>query len=100
MTWCSARLAGLQERQAVVARVDVEEHGAERVVRVVAHAEAEHVPVERHDAVDVRGAQHHVPHAQDAGAETVQRARRLERLGRVGQPMEQLEAIAEGIGEP
>ncbi len=37
---------------------------------------------------------------QRSGTEPVQRARRLEGLVRVGQPVEQLEAVAERIGEP
>jgi hypothetical protein len=64
-----ARLTRLQERQAVMACVDVEEDRAEGASRVVAQVEAEYVAIERQDAIGIRRAQHCVPQAQGSGAE-------------------------------
>src|ERR1700736_471693 len=94
-----AVLAGLDQGQAVVPRVDVEEIGAKRLFDVVTEPEAKHVDIERHHGRDVFDRQHRVAEAERAGAKTRDRAAGLEwRLVDLG-AIKSLEAIAGGIAE-
>jgi len=64
-----ADLAGLDEGDAVVARIDVEEIRRERLGEIIAEMEAEDVLVERQDVADLLAVEHGVAHAERAGAE-------------------------------
>src|SRR5882724_6618057 len=71
--------AGLDQREAVMPRVDVKEVGAKRLLHVVGKPEAEQVDVERHHRVDVFDRQHGVAKTERAGAETGNRTAWTER---------------------
>src|SRR5258708_4129357 len=60
--------AGLDQREAVMPRVDVKEVGAKRLLHVVGKPEAEQVDVEQHHRVDVFDRQHGVAKAEPGGA--------------------------------
>src|ERR1044072_373245 len=62
-------LAGFEKREAVVARIDVEEICLERLENVVAEREAEQVAVERQYVVEPLNREHRVAHAERTGAE-------------------------------
>src|SRR5258708_13350856 len=63
-------LPGLDEGEAMVPLVDVHEIAAERAQPIIAEPEAEQLAVERHDPIDAVHVQHHMAHAERAGAET------------------------------
>src|SRR5580704_7190153 len=65
-----AVFAGLDQSQAVMARVDMKEVGAKRPFDVVAEPEAEQVDIERHHCVDVLDREHGMADTERAGAET------------------------------
>src|SRR5258708_37287911 len=94
-----AVLAGLDQSEAVMPRVDVKEVGAKRLLDVVAEPEAEHVDIERHHRVEVFDRQHGVAEAERTGAETGNRTagtkRRVVDLG----AGKLLQSIARGIAE-
>ena len=82
-----------------MARVDVKEVGAKRLLHVVAEAEAEHIDIERHHRVDMLDRQHGVAEAERAGAEAGNRtARDKRRLVDLG-PVKCLEAVAGRIAK-
>ena len=82
-----------------MARVEMKEIGFERPQNVVAQAEAQDVSVKRYELVKSRGGQHRMPHAERPGAETGDRAARLEWLDCKLGAMESLEPVADGIAE-
>src|SRR5580704_16458539 len=86
--------AGLDESETVMALIDVHEVTAERTQPVVAQPKAEDPLVERHDPVDVVHMQHHMAHAERAGAETRDVAARHERLGGGFRAMKEFEPVA------
>ena len=94
-----AVLAGLDEGEAVVARVEVKEIGLERPHEIVAEPEAENIGVERHDVIEPLGREHGVAHAERAGAEAGDRAPGLERIGRDLGAVERLQPVADRIGK-
>src|SRR2546423_15237318 len=63
-----AVLTGLEEGEAVVARIDVKEKRFERLEDVIAQAEAEHVTIERNDIVKPLDGEHRMAHAKRSGA--------------------------------
>src|SRR5450432_4773724 len=65
-----AVLAGLDQSEAVMPRVDVKEVGAKRPLHVVGKRKAEQVDIERHHRVDVLDRQHRVAEAERTGTET------------------------------
>ena len=89
----------LDHGEAVVARIDVEEVGDERVQNVVAEPEAEHVLVERHRRLDLRHVEHAMADPEWTGAEAGDGTSRLERIARDLRPAECLEHVAGGIFE-
>src|SRR5215471_5263405 len=91
--------AGLDQRQAVVAWIEVEEEGPERLEDVVAQAEAEDILIERLQLLDVLDVQHHVAHAERAGAEAGKRAARLERRRGDLRAMEGLKRVSGRVME-
>src|SRR5258705_3663361 len=68
--------AGLDQRQAVMPRVDMKEIGAKRLFDVVGEPEAQHVDIERHYGVDVLDRQYGMPEPERTGAETRDRSPR------------------------
>src|SRR6202000_1110389 len=64
-----AGLAGLDQRQRVMARIDVEEISAERLLDVIGKAEAEHARIERHYRLDVLDRQYGMSEALRPGTE-------------------------------
>ncbi len=91
--------AGLDQREAVMPRVDVEEIGAKRLLHVVAEPEAEQIDVERHHRIDILDRQHGVAEAESTGAEAGNRAAGAERRLVDLRAVKCLEAIAGGIPE-
>jgi hypothetical protein len=92
-----ADLAGLDEGDAVVARIDVEEIRRERLGEVVAEVEAQDVLIERQDVADLLAVEHGVAHAERAGAEAGDGAAGLERVGGGLGAVENLEPVAGGV---
>ena len=92
-----AGLAGFDEGDAVVARIDVEEIRRERLGEVVAEMEAQDVAVERQHVVDLLAVEHGVAHAERAGAEAGDGAAGLERLGGGLGAVENFQPVAGGI---
>ena len=106
-------LAGVghrQEGQRVVPRVDAEEAQPDLRARLlpdeltghahrVTQAEAEHLVVEAQRLHVVGDREHHVAHALVAGDEPGG-VRRDDRAGLVGDPVEDLEDVVEGVAEP
>ena len=92
-------LPDLDEGDAVVARIDVEEVGRERLGEIVAQLEAEDVDIERNDVVDLLAVEHGVTHAERAGAESGDRAAGLERIAGGLGAVHHLEAVAGRIVE-
>src|SRR5258708_35475587 len=90
-------LAGLDQGEAVMPCVDVEEIGAERLFDVVGKPEAEHVDIERHHGGDDFDGEHGVAEAEWTGTETRNRTAGPERcvvdLGAV----KRLEPVAGGV---
>src|SRR4030088_261923 len=86
--------AGLDQSEAVMPRVDVEEVGAKRLLHVIAEPEAEQVDIERHHRVDVLDREHGVSQAERAGAESGDRTSRTERRLVDLRAIERLEAVA------
>src|SRR5450755_3104686 len=74
-----AVLAGLDQSEAVMPRVDVKEVGAKRPLHVVGKRKAEQVDIERHHRVDVLDRQHRVAEAERTGAEAGNRTAGTER---------------------
>src|SRR6516165_4121107 len=92
-----AALAGLDQRKAVMARIDVEEIGAERLFDVVGKAEAEQIDIERHHGFDVFDHQHRMAEPERSGPESRYRTSRAKwRLVGLG-AMKALQAVAGGI---
>src|SRR5437763_13653082 len=92
-----AVLTGLEEGEAVVARIDVEEKRLERLEDVIAQAEAKHVTIERNDIVEPLDRKHCVAHAKRAGAKARNRAAWPERLTRDLSTVKDFEPIADGV---
>src|SRR5229473_8316306 len=74
-----AVVAGLDQSEAVMPRVDVKEVGAKRSLHVVGKRKAEQVDIERHHRVDVFDRQHRVAEAERTGAEAGNRTAGTER---------------------
>src|SRR6516162_890918 len=91
--------AALDESDAVMARIDVEEIGRERAQPVVADLEFEDVLIERHHLGDALEMHHPVAHAERAGAEAGNVAAGLERIGGGLSAVEDFEPVAGGIVE-
>ena len=91
--------AGLDHREAVLARVDVEERGTERPLHVVAEPEAEHVAVEPHADLNFLDGDDDVTHAERPGAKAGDRAARVERLLRCLGTVERLQTVADRVVE-
>ncbi len=94
-----AELAGLQDADRVVARVEMEEVDLDRLQEVIAEFEAEDVAIERHKIIEPLGGDHDMTHAERAGAEAGNAAPGLERLGRGLRTMKHFEPVAGRIGE-
>src|ERR1700760_170806 len=62
--------AGLDQSEAVMPRIDVEEIRAKRFLHVVAERKAEHVDIERHHRIDIFNRQHGMSKSERAGAKT------------------------------
>src|SRR5215475_636146 len=95
-------LAGLDEGEAVVARIDVQEARLERMRVVVSEPEAEEIAIERHHAIDLLDAldiEHHMPEAQRPGSKAGDRPARHERLGCNLGAVKNLQTIAERVVE-
>ena len=92
-------LPELDEGHAVVARIDVEEVGRERLGEVVAEVEAEDVLVERQDVADLLAVEHGMAHAERAGAEAGDGAAGLERIGGGLGAVEDFQPVAGGVGQ-
>ena len=94
-----AVLAGLDQRQRVMPRVDVKEIGAKRFQDIVGKPEAEHVDIERHHRIDIFDRQHGMAEPERTGAETGNRTageeRRVVDLGAI----KCLQPIAGGIAK-
>ena len=91
--------AGLDQREAVMPRVDMEEVGAKRLFDVVGKSEAEHVDIERHHGFDVLDRQHGVPEAERAGAKARDRTSRHERRVVDLGAMKRFQPVAGGIAK-
>src|SRR5258706_8412700 len=91
--------AALDEGDAVVAWIDVQEIGRERSQPIVAELKFEHVLIKRHHLGDALEMHHYVAHAERTGAEAGNIAPGLERIGGGLRPMKDLEPIAGGIVE-
>ena len=95
-------LAGLDEGEAVMARIEMQEAGDERMIVIIGEPEAEHVAIERHQLVDGLAridVEHDMAEAERAGAEAGDRAAGPERLGGRFGAVENLQPVAERIGE-
>src|SRR5262249_10279157 len=75
-------LPGLYEGKAVVTCIDVQEARGERLRVIIAQAEAEYGLVEVGDLVDLLDIHHNVAEAERSGAESGDRAARLEGVAR------------------
>ena len=95
-------LAGLDEGQAVMARIEMEEARDERMIVIIGQAEAENAAVKLHQLVDGLAAvdiEHHVAEAERAGAKAGDGAAGLEWLACGLGAVEKLQPIAERIVE-
>src|ERR1044072_5033330 len=92
-------LAGFEKREAVVARIDVEEICLERLENVVAEREAEQVAGERQYVVEPLNREHRVAHAERtrAGARTA--APGTDRFSPTFAAAKRFEPVADRIGE-
>ena len=91
--------AGVDESEAVVARIEMKEIGLEGPQNIVAQPEAEDVGIERHDVIEPGRREYRVSHAERTGAEAGDGASRLERLGRELGAVERFEPVADRVGE-
>src|ERR1700730_14435132 len=91
--------AGLDQRQTVMPRVDVQKEGLEWRKDVIGQLEAEHIGVERHHGIDLPDRQHRVAQSERAGAKARDRAPRLERADIDVRAVKRLEPIAGRIVE-
>jgi hypothetical protein len=91
--------AALDERDAVVAWIDVEEIGRERTGPIVAELELEHLLIEVHHVGDALEMHHHVAHAERAGAEARNIAAGLERIAGGLGAVEDFEPVAGRVVE-
>src|SRR5262245_29977068 len=73
---------GLDQRQAVVARVDMEEKGLERLDHPIAEPKAQQIAIEGQQGIDMRHGKHGVAQTQGTGAESRDGAAWLEGLDR------------------
>src|SRR5262245_56116841 len=94
-----AVLAGLDEGEAVMARINMAEIGAERLENVIAQAKSQDAPVERRPVIDALDREHGVPHAERAGAEARDAAAGAKWLRAHLGAMKRFEPVAEGIGK-
>src|SRR5579884_4234534 len=94
-----AVLAGLDEGETVMARIDVEEISPKWLLEIIAQLEIEDFRIERNDLVDPLRGEHGMAHAERSGAEARNGAARLERLVRDLGAMKRFEQVAERIGE-
>src|SRR5712691_2641963 len=91
--------AALDEGDAVMTRIDVEEIAGERAQPIVAELELEDVLIERHHLGDALEMHHHVAHTERTGAEAGNVAAGLERIGGGLRAVEDFEPVAAGIVE-
>lgn len=91
--------AGIDESQAVVAGIEMEEISFEWPQDVVAETKTEDVRIERHDQIEPRRGQDRMPHAERSGSETGDRPPRPKRFRRELSAKECLKPIANRIGE-
>src|SRR5262245_18660988 len=91
--------AALDEGDAVVARIDVEEVARERAQPIITELELEDVLIEGHYLRDALEMHDHMAHAEGTGTETGHVAARLERIGGDLRAVENFEPIAGGIVE-
>src|SRR5262245_35175757 len=94
-----AVLAGLYQREAVVARIYMKEECRKRLYHPVAHTKAQQVAIERKDRLDILNGEHRVPHAERTRAEPRNRAPGLESLNGTLRTVKSLEPRADGIFE-
>src|SRR5579872_1043138 len=94
-----AVLFGLDESEAVVTRIDVEEIRLEGTQEIVAETKPENISVERNDLVDPFGGKHGMTHAEWSGTESGYGTARLERIGGDLGAIESFEAVADRIGK-
>jgi len=94
-----AVLSGLQHREAVMARIDVEEIDLERLEHVVAQPQPEHVLIEPQHVLDALDREHDVAHAERPGAEPGDGAARPERLDRDLGAVKRFEPVAQRVDE-
>jgi hypothetical protein len=95
-------LAGLDEGEAVVALIDVQEARLERMRVIVSEPEAKDLAVERHHAIDLLDAldvENDMPKPQGSGAKAGNRPTRHERLGGNLGSVKDLQPIAERVAE-
>ena len=90
---------GLDESEAVVARVEMKEIGFERPHEIIAEPEAQHVGIERQHRVDPLRGEHGVPHAERTGAKAGNRASGPEWVGGNFGAVKGLETVADRIGK-
>src|SRR5262249_59769295 len=89
--------AHLDQRQAVVAWVDVEEKGLERLDHPIAELKAQQIAIERQQGIGMRDGKHGVAQAQGTRAKSGDGAARLERFGSGFSAVEGLEPRTNGI---
>ena len=87
-------LAGLDQRDGMVARIDVEKVAGKRPQPVIAELELQHLLVKLHHVGEPLDVHHDVAHAERAGAEAGDVAAGLERFGRDRGAVEELQAVA------
>ena len=95
----NAVCAGIDEGERVVARIDVEEIGLERLQDIVGRLEIEDLGIERHHRVEPLGGEHGMAHAERAGAEAGNRASGLERLARRLGAVDGFQPVADRVRE-
>ena len=95
----NAVLAGIDEGEAVMPRIDVEEIGLERFQDVVGRLEVEDLGIERHHVVEPLRGEHGMAHAERPGAEAGNGTAGLERIARNFGAMERFEPVADRIGK-
>src|SRR5437763_1654982 len=91
--------AGLQEGEAVMARIDVKEKRLERLEDVIAEVEVEHVPVEGNDIIQAFDGEYRMTHPERPGAKARDRAPRPERLTRNFRAVKCLKPVTDRVGE-
>src|SRR5262245_42125415 len=91
--------AALDEGNAVMAWIDVEEIGRERPQPVVADPEPEHVLIKCHHVGDALEMHHDVAHAERTGAKAGNVAAGLERIASSLRAVENFQSIAGGVVE-